>query len=89
MTTTPESILFRNLGPDANNIIVTRLGQKPLASLMRIVRRSRLGKVKRHGRKGSRTYYVKPRNRQEMPASTIRFMEWGERIDAEANHQDR
>lgn len=87
--TTNESILSRNLRPDAENMIVTTVGQQSLASLMRIVRRSRLGKVKRHGRKGSRIYYIKPRNVQEMPASTIRLMEWGKQIDAEANNQDR
>ena len=71
------------------NLVVTDLNAKSLASLMRVIRSSRMGKVKRHGRKGHRTYHIAPRNYQEIPETTRRLIELGVHLDAEASHQNR
>ena len=68
------------------NLVVTDLNAKSLASFMRVVRSSRMGKVKRHGRKRHRTYHIAPRNYQEMPMTTRRLIKLGVHLDAEANH---
>lgn len=54
--------------------IVTFYDAKTLANIVRIVRRMRMGKVRRHGQKGYRTYEIAPRNAAEMPYATRKFM---------------
>lgn len=70
-------------------MVITDLNAKSLASLMQFVRSSRMGKVKRHGRKGHRTYHIEPRNPQEMPAHTRALVEMGIHLDTEASYQNR
>ena len=46
-----------------------------MAEVARIVRKHRMGKVKRHGRKGHRRYTVTPINFEEMTLTTRKLYE--------------
>lgn len=48
---------------------------KDVLRLIKIIRSSRLGRVHRKGRKGSRTYIISPRNPQEMPSYSRRLLD--------------
>ena len=61
-------------------ILVRDMNAKELAKTMRVVRLLRMGKVRRHGRKGHRTYTVYPRNPSEMPLRTRNLMTGAEKI---------
>lgn len=55
--------------------VITDLTIEQTSFVMKMIRKSRVGKVRRYGQKGHRIYVVEPRNREEMTLEARRLMD--------------
>ena len=55
--------------------VITDLTVEQTSFVMKMIRKSRMGKVRRYGQKGHRIYVVEPRNREEMTLEARRLMD--------------
>lgn len=59
---------------DSKYVVLTDLPPKSLASLIRFIRKNRLGRVKRFGRRHHRQYFIEPINPSEMTPEGRKLM---------------